>query len=102
MLNLPSEDSLPIREVPAEIQKTTGQRPHLATIWRWVQRGCRGVKLETVLVGGRRFTSRQAIQNFVLETTAAADGNQSAETVPSAVRIRAIKEADRDFDEAGI
>lgn len=37
----------------------------LATLHRWRLHGVRGVKLETVLVGDRRFTSRQAIQRFV-------------------------------------
>src|SRR5262245_66623007 len=41
-------------------------RPHLATVYRWFQRGVRGgIKLETALVGGRRFTSREAVQRFV-------------------------------------
>jgi Protein of unknown function (DUF1580) len=41
-------------------------RPHLATVYRWFTRGVRGgIKLETALVGGRRFTSREAVQRFV-------------------------------------
>ncbi|MCC7085498.1 MAG: DUF1580 domain-containing protein, partial [Pirellulales bacterium] len=35
-------------------------RPHLATIYRWFRRGVRGgIRLETALVGGRRYTSRE-------------------------------------------
>jgi hypothetical protein len=41
-------------------------RPHLATVYRWMVKGVRGgIRLETALVGGRRFTSREAIQRFV-------------------------------------
>ena len=36
---------------------TLPDRPNVATLWRWRTAGCRGVKLETVLVGGKRYTS---------------------------------------------
>jgi len=39
--------------------------PHPATVWRWSQRGVRGVRLESILVGGKRFTSREAIERFI-------------------------------------
>ncbi len=37
----------------------------LQTLHRWRLRGVRGVKLETVLVGGLRYTSREAINRFI-------------------------------------
>ena len=37
-------------------------RPHVSTLYRWRIRGVRGVRLETVLVVGRRFTSKEALQ----------------------------------------
>ena len=40
-------------------------RPHASTLIRWAMRGVRGVRLETVVIGGRRFTSLEAIQRFV-------------------------------------
>jgi len=49
-------------------------QPHLSTLWRWYRRGVRGVRLETVVVGGRRFTSRAAIERFIERTTVARDG----------------------------
>ena len=36
-----------------------------ATMARWIQRGVRGAKLATVIIGGRRYTSREAIARFV-------------------------------------
>lgn len=35
------------------------------TIYRWANTGLRGISLETVYVGGARFTSRQAITRFL-------------------------------------
>jgi hypothetical protein len=39
--------------------------PHLSTLVRWATRGVKSVRLETILIGGRRFTSREAIQRFI-------------------------------------
>lgn len=39
-------------------------RPHYCTKVRWATRGVRGVRLETVLLGGVRHTSAEAIQRF--------------------------------------
>lgn len=36
-----------------------------ATIHRWRLHGVRGVRLETLLIGGQRFTSREAISRFI-------------------------------------
>lgn len=41
------------------------QRVGLATLHRWRLSGVRGVKLETLVVGGIRFTSTEAIQRFL-------------------------------------
>lgn len=37
----------------------------LATMHRWVTKGIRGVKLETIAVGGRKLTSKEAWFRFV-------------------------------------
>lgn len=42
-----------------------GRRVSLATLHRWRQRGIRGIKLETCLVGGLRYTSHEAIGRFI-------------------------------------
>lgn len=39
--------------------------PHCGTLRRWCHEGLRGIVLETVLVGGRRFTSQEAITRFI-------------------------------------
>jgi Protein of unknown function (DUF1580) len=58
----------------AEASKLLPGRPSLNALWRWRTHGVRGVKLETILVGGKRYTSREALQRFIERTTAAADG----------------------------
>jgi hypothetical protein len=46
-------------------------RPHISTLHRWRLRGVRGIRLETVRVGGRRFVSTDALAKFIDETTKA-------------------------------
>ena len=78
-------------------------RPHLSTLHRWRLRGVRSVKLETFLIGGRRYTSREALERFIERTTAAANGLSpptSART--QSRRLRSIACAENELDDAGI
>lgn len=54
-----------------------GKRLSFATLHRWRLSGVRGTKLETCLVGGLRYTSREAIQRFI--------ANQNREESPAPV-----------------
>ncbi len=44
-----------------------GGRPHMSpdTAFRWSTRGVRGVRLQTMLVGGRRMTRRRWVDEFL-------------------------------------
>lgn len=70
MIDIESEQLIPFRDAPKHIPG----RPHAATCHRWRLVGVRGVKLETIKVGSKRFTSKEAIRRFSEQTTAAADG----------------------------
>ena len=56
-------------------------RPHIATIHRWRMRGVRGVRLETTLVGGRRFTSKEAIERFFKRIDAVSGDGQTPDSI---------------------
>lgn len=43
--------------------------PSHTTLWRWHRVGVSGVKLETVLIGRRRYTTKAAFESFVNELT---------------------------------
>jgi len=64
-LTLLAEDLLRLSEVPRELPGRTD----VSTVWRWAQRGISGVKLETVKIGGKKLTSRQAISRFIEATS---------------------------------
>lgn len=61
MIDLKSEQLVHLTQAREYIP---GQ-PHSGTIRRWFREGLRGITLETVMVGGRRFTSQEAISRFI-------------------------------------
>ena len=61
MIDVKRETTLRLTQVPDELSS----RPHVATVWRWCLRGVRGVKLESLVVGGVRYTSHEAIERFL-------------------------------------
>ena len=60
MISIHSETLVPLSEAAAHVP----QAPHASTVQRWFLRGVRGVRLETVLIGGKRFTSVEALDRF--------------------------------------
>lgn len=40
-------------------------RPHVSTLWRWATHGCRGVRLETVRIGGFVYCTDSALARFL-------------------------------------
>jgi len=73
--------------------------PHVSTIFRWALRGIRGVKLETAVVGGRKYTSIEAIDRFIARLS----GVDAAQT-PSVAqqRQRQIEKAEQRLDAENI
>ncbi len=66
MIDRTREPLIPIARL-AEHGRTwpEGRAPHPETIARWARRGCRGIRLETVVIGGRRYSSLEAVERFV-------------------------------------
>lgn len=91
-IDIHGESLVPLVEAPAHIPG----RPHLSTIHRWIQRGVRGLKLDTVVVGTRRFTSHEAIERFITGTTLAASTGHDVAPTPRQ-REAAISAAERDL-----
>lgn len=72
-------DYIRLNQVPSQVPG----RPTISTIFRWMQRGVRGVRLRGTLIGGRRYVKRDDLDAFlaalnspmgtVLPTSAAAE-----------------------------
>ncbi len=71
-------------------------RPHVSTLARWRLRGVRGHKLQTTLVGGRRYITQQQLVDFL----AAINGKPSMR--PSEKAAGEPDAADKILDRLGI
>jgi hypothetical protein len=92
-------DSLPRRR--------RGRKVHVSTLYRWATVGCRGVRLETIQIGGTCCTSTEALQRFFEELTVARAGTYAPVSAPplarrtSAQRLRASERAGRALEHRG-
>lgn len=60
MNNLLSEHLFPLNEAADHIPT----EPSISTVRRWCRVGLRGIKLESMMLAGKRVTSRQALLRF--------------------------------------
>jgi hypothetical protein len=98
------ETVIPLAEVPKYVPtRRGGKKLHAATAFRWVKDGVRGVKLESLRVGGTLCTSVQALQRF-FERLSETDGraDQPPAVRSPAARERAIAKADAELSGLGI
>lgn len=93
-MNIQQENMLSMTQASAWCEENLGNRVNRSTIHRWRTSGARGVKLETILIGGRRYTSSEAMQRFFAETTAT-DGESAT------VEVSSNDEADRYLESEG-
>jgi hypothetical protein len=97
------ETVFPLGETAKHVPPRGGKRLHQATAFRWAKDGCRGVKLETIRIGGSLCTSVEALQRF-FERLSAGDAVPSSapEIRTSAARKRAFEQARQELRRAGI
>lgn len=65
------------RKLPSLLRD--GNRPDLSTLWRWAMRGCRGQRLQTWFIGGRRVTTEAAVNDFLARLASPQDSKQPEE-----------------------
>jgi len=73
------------------VPSPSGCGVNVSTVWRWAKRGVRGIRLETIMIGGIRYTSVEALQRFFAATTAVSDGLAPATTRSRMARIAAAE-----------
>lgn len=74
-------------------------RLHVSTLHRWANRGIRGVRLEVVRLGGRVYTSAEALQRFAQQLSQPARGTCAKHSPDREQRLAAAESA---LDQAGI
>ncbi len=93
MIDVTNEKLLTLTEAAALLPG----RPSVCTLWRWRTRGARGRKLESVVLGGKVYTSAEALQRFAEQR-----GGIASPTIRTpAQRQRAIERAERELSDAG-
>jgi hypothetical protein len=106
MISIKTETILSFGDAARQLPKTRiGRSLHPNTIWRWAYRGLKGpnstvVKLETTKLGGRNYTSVEALQRFfeqlngkeVCIPTDAAEDSRKRHTKAEKERARAASE----------
>jgi hypothetical protein len=94
MIDIATEHLIAIGEVPKHIPcRPNGKRIHISAVYRWVQRGVRGVQLESIRLGGTAYTSTEALQRFADAQTRMGVVLTSVPTTANAVRQRQIDDA---------
>jgi len=100
-IDIETETVIALADVPVRLpQRRGGKKPHISCIYRWAKKGCKGIRLETIQIGGTSCTSTEALQRFFEKLTAA----RSGEPVPvrtSRQRLRAQESANAELEKAG-
>ena len=68
-------------------KRPNGKHLHPSTLWRWIRRGIRGVRLETVKLGGLTYTSKEALQRFTEGLSGAASQSLVCDAAPEAESV---------------
>lgn len=77
-----------------------GKGVHVSTLHRWHSVGVHGVKLETLMLGGIRVTSPEALLRFIAGVTAAKESASKGNRAPD-VSSRDADAADRQLEAEG-
>lgn len=104
MIDISLEETFSLTEAAKRLPcRRKGVRPNVATLYRWAQSGCRGVRLETICVGATRCTSMEAMQRFFDALTAQAEHRTIAQpSRTTTARRKQIETAERRLAAAGI
>lgn len=90
-------------KLPCFRNRRAGKRINVSTLWRWASVGVRGVKLETIMAGGSRTTSLEAIERFFDALTAQAEHRPVPQSpCMTATRKKQIEAAERRLAQAGV
>ncbi len=103
MIDLVAENVMSLSEAAksnALPRRRRGRRPNVSTLYRWARKGCNGVVLETIRVGGTLCTSLQAIQRFAVRLTVE-DGSHDARVERLVSRRHEIEKAEGELRQAG-
>lgn len=65
------EQVMTLVEAAGWLERRFGRRPNAASIWRWATKGIKGVRLATISLGRFRYTTENALERFIAESSRA-------------------------------
>jgi hypothetical protein len=101
MNGLKGEKLVTLKQATAYFPGRSGDGASVASTWRWILKGLRGVKLESTKILGTRYTSVEAIDRFIAATSVDSGPQQEAPRTQRR-RQRDIAAAARQLDAAGV
>jgi hypothetical protein len=108
VFDLLEETPLPLPAAAAVVPPArNGRKTHVSTILRWILTGAKGpdgrrVRLEARRIGGRWFTSREALERFSCALTPATDTPAPPAPRSSTASRRASERAAAELEKIGI
>jgi len=67
MIDVEHEKLMSLPDVAAMLPGRRRRKLALSTVWRWIKRGRKGVRLESIVIGARRYTSREAVLRWLAQ-----------------------------------
>lgn len=106
MIDLGSETLISFAQAAELVPGRGHKRINPATVWRWTKVGVQGpagepVRLESIRIGGRLATSKEALHRFIAATNGSSDAPPVAVRSPGQ-RTRASARAAQTLERAGI
>jgi hypothetical protein len=105
--DLKRQGGLTLSQAAALIGSFTGRKPSVSTCWRWMDKGVRGVKLDSVRIGSTLYTTNGAIRMFITTQSAnmgqerveVTQTSQAIQQKPKAVMSGSLAAAKQHLDE---
>ena len=85
MIDIKRETAITLAEVADHVPRRNGRKVHYSTVYRWVTKGTKGRRLESILVGGVRYTTVEALGRFLNAATKAAPSPSQEDELRTAI-----------------
>lgn len=92
-IDLRRETAITLADVAHHVPKRRGGKIHYSTIFRWVTKGVRGRVLQSIMIGGVRYTTVEALERFLNAPTSAR---------PCAAPLDELSAINQALDQAGL
>ncbi len=93
MIDLETETLILPREVCRMFPGRSGGGISVSTAWRWMLKGRKGHKLESLVAGGQRYTSREAVGRFLAKLNGRQDCRPNQQRVNRTQKAQRVEHA---------